>query len=56
MEPADGAGTLAAMSVEDLEDLLLVGGRVGCRWLEYLVVAEILALHAKRPFCLDRVE
>ena len=49
MQSAYGADALAAVSVEDLEDFLLVGWGVGHRRLKHLITAEVLTLHAKRP-------
>jgi hypothetical protein len=46
MQSADGADALAAVSVEDLQDFLLVGWGVGRRRPKHLVVAEVLALRA----------
>ena len=45
VQSADGADALAAVSVENLQDFLLVGWRVERGGLEHLVAAEIPALH-----------
>jgi hypothetical protein len=45
MQSADSADALAAVSIEDLKDFLLIRWSVGCRRPKHLVAAEVLTLH-----------